>query len=128
MDEDASGVNQRSGREHDRTQNSTGAAAAHELARDGGSIVRALSRSIEARDLVFRYRGRGEPVIRGSGLRILVGDRILLEGPSGSGKSTLAALLVGLRNADSGLLLLRGFDRQTLGEENWRRMVVAAPQ
>ena len=61
-------------------------------------------------------------------MSILTGDKILLEGASGSGKSTLAALLVGLRNADSGLLLLRGLDRQTLGDENWRRLVVAAPQ
>lgn len=83
---------------------------------------------MDARDLVFRYRERSEPVIKENSLSILAGDKILLEGASGSGKSTLAALLVGLRDADSGLLLLRGFDRQTLGDENWRRLVVAAPQ
>jgi ATP-binding cassette subfamily B protein len=83
---------------------------------------------LDARELVFRYRERSEPVIKRCSLSILMGDKILLEGASGSGKSTLAALLVGLRDADSGLLLLRGFDRQTLGDENWRRMVVAAPQ
>ena len=83
---------------------------------------------LDARELVFRYRDRTEPVIKGSSLRILAGDKILLEGPSGSGKSTLASLLVGLRQPESGLLLLRGLDRQTLGDENWRRMVVAAPQ
>jgi ATP-binding cassette subfamily B protein len=83
---------------------------------------------MDARDLVFRYRNRSEPAVKESSLSILMGDKILLEGPSGGGKSTLAALLVGLRDADSGLLLLRGFDRQTLGDENWRRLVVAAPQ
>lgn len=83
---------------------------------------------MDARDLIFRYRGRSEPVIKESSLSVLTGDKILLEGASGSGKSTLAALLVGLREIDSGLLLLRGFDRQTLGDENWRRLIVAAPQ
>jgi ABC-type bacteriocin/lantibiotic exporter with double-glycine peptidase domain len=61
-------------------------------------------------------------------LRVLAGDRLLLEGPSGGGKSTLASLLTGMRLPDSGLLLLGGLDRQTLGLEGWRRRVVAAPQ
>jgi ABC-type bacteriocin/lantibiotic exporter with double-glycine peptidase domain len=55
------------------------------------------------------------------------GERLLLEGSSGSGKSTLAALFTGLRTADSGLLLLHGLDRRTMGSEQWRRRVVAAP-
>jgi ATP-binding cassette subfamily B protein len=83
---------------------------------------------LDAHDLRFRYRERGEPVLRGCSLRVRVGDRLLLEGPSGGGKSTFAALLTGLRRAESGLLLLGGLDRHTLGAEGWRRRVVAAPQ
>jgi ATP-binding cassette subfamily B protein len=83
---------------------------------------------MEAHDLVFRYRDRGEPVLRSCSLRILSGDRILLEGPSGGGKSTLASVLTGLRTAESGLLLASGLDRQTLGAQGWRRRVAAAPQ
>lgn len=82
----------------------------------------------EAHDLVFRYRGREEPVLRGCSLRIDEGERLLLEGPSGGGKSTLASLLTGMRSPDSGLLLLGGLDRQTLGLDGWRRRVVSAPQ
>ena len=81
-----------------------------------------------ARDLVFRFRGQGQPVLRECSLQVRKGDRLLLQGPSGGGKSTLAALLAGLRVPESGLLLLRGFDRQTVGTDEWRRMVVAAPQ
>jgi ABC-type transport system involved in cytochrome bd biosynthesis fused ATPase/permease subunit len=52
----------------------------------------------------------------------------LLEGPSGGGKSTLVSLLTGLRSSDTGVLLLRGLDRATLGPSGWRRRVSAAPQ
>jgi len=83
---------------------------------------------VEAHDLVFRYRADDEPVLRDCRLQIFSGDRLLLEGASGGGKSTLASLLTGLRRPDSGLLLLNGLDRQTLGLDGWRRRVVAAPQ
>ena len=83
---------------------------------------------IEAREIVFRYRDRGEPVLKGASLTIHTGDRLLFEGPSGGGKSTFASLLIGLRQPESGLLLLGGLDRQTLGAEGWRQRVVSAPQ
>lgn len=83
---------------------------------------------MEAHDLVFRYQDRGEPVLRGCNLTVRRGDRLLLEGASGGGKSTLASLLVGLRVPQSGLLLLHGLDRQTLGDEGWRQRIVSAPQ
>ncbi len=83
---------------------------------------------IEAHDLVYRYGERADPALRGCDLTVRAGDRILLEGPSGGGKSTLASLLVGLRVPQSGLLLLQGLDRHSLGDEGWRRRAVAAPQ
>lgn len=83
---------------------------------------------LDACDLIFRYHGQGEPILRACSLQIGVGDRVLLEGPSGGGKSTLASLLIGLRLPQSGLLLLQGLDWQTLGPEGWRRRVVGVPQ
>src|SRR5262249_24462153 len=84
--------------------------------------------ALQASDLVFRYRDRGEPVLKGCNLEIRSGARLLLEGSSGGGKSTLAAVLSGLRAPESGLLLLNGLDRHSLGAEGWRRRVAAAPQ
>jgi ATP-binding cassette subfamily B protein len=83
---------------------------------------------MDARDLVFRYRDRGDPVLSGCTLSVFRGDRLLLQGESGSGKSTLASTLVGLRVPESGLLLLDGADRQSVGAAQWRRRVVAVPQ
>lgn len=76
----------------------------------------------------FRYRPGDTPILNGTDISIAVGERLLLEGPSGGGKSTLASLLAGVQQPDTGLLLLNGYDQQTLGEENWRGQVVLAPQ
>jgi ATP-binding cassette subfamily B protein len=89
--------------------------------------TKAASVLVQARDIVFRHRAQGEPVLDGCSFTFHRGDRLLLEGPSGGGKSTLASLLVGLREPESGLLLLEGLDRASLGD-TWRRMSTSAPQ
>jgi len=81
-----------------------------------------------ARDLVFRYHDRGEAILQECSLTIREGERYLLEGPSGGGKSTLATVLSGLRLPESGLLLLRGLDPQTVGPRVWRQRIVMALQ
>ena len=83
---------------------------------------------VEARNVVFQYRGRHTPVLRDCGLRIRAGDRILLDGPSGEGKSTLASIIGGVRSPMSGLVLAGGLDRASLGARGWRRRVAMAPQ
>jgi ATP-binding cassette subfamily B protein len=80
------------------------------------------------RDLVFRYRQDGNPVIANCNLQIPRGARLLLEGASGSGKTTLAALLAGLTVPNSGLILIDGLDRSVLGAAGWRARVAMAPQ
>jgi ATP-binding cassette subfamily B protein len=82
---------------------------------------------VDASKLVFRYSAHAEPVLRGVDLSIFRGERILLEGASGGGKSTMASLLVGLQQPQSGLLLLNGLDRSTLGD-SWHELVTEAPQ
>lgn len=83
---------------------------------------------LQAHNVTFRYQANGEPVLHQCQLEIKAGEQILLEGASGGGKSTLAAILTGLRNPDSGLLLLHGFDRRTLSDAEWRRHAVSSPQ
>ena len=83
---------------------------------------------MEAHDLTFRYRERAKAVLQNCSLQIRAGDRILIQGSSGGGKSTLAALLTGLQEPESGLMLAAGLDRKTIGSTGWRRRVVSAPQ
>lgn len=83
---------------------------------------------VDAADLTFRYTDRTAPILRNCTFQIKSSDRLVLEGPSGAGKSTLVAILAGLREPNSGCLLIDGFDRQTLGAEAWRKYIAAAPQ
>ncbi len=81
-----------------------------------------------AKNINFRYRDRGRLILQDCSLQIRPGENWLVEGPSGGGKTTLAAILAGLRQPESGVLLLHGYDWQTLGSTAWRRRVVIAPQ
>lgn len=54
------------------------------------------------------------------------GEFVAILGPSGSGKSRLAALLLGLRHADSGRVLVDGLDVATLPPSDLRRRVAWA--
>lgn len=109
------------------------AAARNERAASTGLAVPDRSKQypepiVEARNLVFRYQPRGEPVLRHCDLSIFKNERTILEGPSGGGKSTLVSLLTGMRYAESGSLEIGGRDSKQLGVRAWRRRVAAAPQ
>jgi len=82
---------------------------------------------LRARDLRFGWSS-GRSVLDGASLTLAHGDRVLLTGASGSGKSTLTSLLVGARDPDDGVVLLRGLDRASVGHDAWRKAAVAAPQ
>jgi ATP-binding cassette subfamily B protein len=83
---------------------------------------------VEARDLVFRYSDRAQPVLRGVDLRIGAGDRVVLEGASGDGKSTLVSILAGVREPSSGRVVIHGLDRKILGAKEWTRRLATSPQ
>jgi ATP-binding cassette, subfamily B, bacterial len=85
-------------------------------------------RLLEVRDVTFRYPNRAVNAIRNNSAQIEEGERVLLQGTSGGGKSTLVSLVSGMRVPDAGLLFLRGIDRRTLGDREWRKRVVAVPQ
>jgi len=83
---------------------------------------------MELRSVSFRYAATGRFALNECNLELKLGDRWLLEGASGSGKSTLANLVAGIYTPSSGLVLLNGLDRVTLGATEWRNRVASAPQ
>jgi putative ABC transport system ATP-binding protein len=66
---------------------------------------------LELRELVKHYpMGDGEPVraVDGVSMTIEAGEFVALYGPSGSGKTTLLDLIAGLKEPDSGAVLVNG--------------------
>lgn len=65
---------------------------------------------ITMRDLSFRYRADGAPVLDNINLNIKAGEVIGIVGPSGSGKSTLTKLIQRLYTPERGQILVDGID------------------
>ncbi len=80
------------------------------------------------RDVTFRYRPDGPPVLDRVSLTVEPGATVGVLGPSGAGKSTLLALAPRLYDADSGGVLLDGRDVRELRLADLRRAVMLVPQ
>ena len=78
-------------------------------------------------DVSFSY-SEDEPVLRNLSLEIRPREIIGIVGPSGSGKSTLVQLLLGLRDADSGIISADGRPVVQLARSEWARKVTFVPQ
>ena len=64
---------------------------------------------LEAKNLTFRYRRRGQaPVLEGINFTLESGERVGLSAPSGRGKTTLCKLLAGYERPAKGEILLDG--------------------
>jgi len=83
---------------------------------------------IELCDLGFSYPG-GPKVIDDVSLHIWSGERVAILGDNGSGKSTLAKLMARLYDADTGRVIVGGFDARDLELKSFRRVVAyVAPE
>ena len=63
-------------------------------------------KSVEYRDVVFRYTPEGEPVVDGLQLSIGTGETVAFVGESGSGKTSIINLLPRLYELSSGQILI----------------------
>lgn len=82
-----------------------------------------LSGSIEVRDIVFRYAPELPPVLDKVSLTVQPGEHVAFVGPSGCGKTTLMRIILGLEDAESGVLLIDGRDLSGLDRPAVRRQV-----
>jgi ABC-type multidrug transport system fused ATPase/permease subunit len=66
------------------------------------------------RDVGFRYAARNDAAVDGVSFDVRPGDRIGIVGPTGAGKSTLMSLLPRFVDANSGSVLVDGYDVREL--------------
>lgn len=82
-----------------------------------------LSGSIEVRDIVFRYAPDLPAVLDKVSISVHPGEHVAFVGPSGCGKTTLMRIIIGLEDAESGVLLIDGRDLSGLDRPAVRRQV-----
>ncbi len=81
------------------------------------------SKSIEFRNLCFRYPGVPEDTLRDINLSIPAGQRVAIVGPNGSGKTTLVSLLPRLMDPSAGQILIDGHDTSRVSVRSLRRQI-----
>jgi ABC-type multidrug transport system fused ATPase/permease subunit len=86
-----------------------------------------LERSLELRNVTFRYPSREEQALRDVSLTIRSGQSFGIVGPTGSGKSTLLDVILGMLEPADGQILLDGQPLETL-KDAWQRSIGYVPQ
>ncbi|MCD6304112.1 MAG: ATP-binding cassette domain-containing protein, partial [Planctomycetes bacterium] len=81
------------------------------------------SRSVEFRNVGFRYPGASEDALKDINLTIDFGRTVAIVGPNGSGKTTLLSLLPRLIDPTAGQVLIDGVDISTVSLRSLRRQI-----
>lgn len=87
-----------------------------------------FSRSIELRDIGFRYTAADRPVLQALSLTIPKGRKVALVGPSGSGKTTLIDILTGMLVPGQGSILIDGAPINEANTTGWQKLIGYVPQ
>lgn len=69
---------------------------------------------IEYQQVVFKYKSRSEPAVRGISIKIIKGKTTAFIGESGSGKSAIVKLLSRLYDPTEGKVLVNGHGLRTI--------------
>jgi len=77
---------------------------------ENGDITKAISGSIEFRDVSFKFEDSDQNLLNRINLKIGKGETIALVGRTGSGKSTLIKLLIRLLDYQRGKILVDGIE------------------
>jgi ATP-binding cassette subfamily B protein RaxB len=85
-------------------------------------------RTIELRNVSFKYAQYEPLVLDGIDLCVAFGEHIAITGPSGGGKSTLVKVLLGLAEPTEGEYLLNGVSLRTFGYARFYEQTAAVLQ
>jgi ATP-binding cassette subfamily B protein len=86
-----------------------------------------LRGNIVIKDLTFGY-GTRKSVLNNINMEIKQGERVALVGESGSGKSTLVKLLMNFYQADTGDIVIDGYNIQDIAIDSLRNRIAYVPQ
>lgn len=87
-----------------------------------------FQRSIELRNLGFRYAPQAPQVLHELNLTIPRGSRVGFIGATGSGKSTLLDLIMGLLSPTDGQILVDGVPLEPSTQRAWQHRLAHVPQ
>ena len=87
-----------------------------------------FSEKISLENIVFRYKDRPEPVLKGISLSIRANTTIGIVGSTGSGKTTTLDIFLGLLEPESGRLLVDGIPISKENVRAWQANIGYVPQ
>ena len=87
-----------------------------------------LTKTLEFRDLVYRYPGNEQATLKGISLEIAAGAKVGIVGPTGSGKTTMVDLILGLLRPTAGTVLVDGHALTNSELQAWQASVGYVPQ
>ncbi|TAN28407.1 MAG: ABC transporter ATP-binding protein [Castellaniella sp.] len=93
-----------------------------------GARELAFERSIELRNLGFRYAPTGPQILHDVNLQILRGSRVGFVGTTGNGKSTLVDILMGLLTPTEGEIRIDDTLLTAATQRAWQRRIAHVPQ
>ncbi len=85
-------------------------------------------RSVEFRDVTFRYAGAEKPVLQRISFTAEKGKTTAIIGSTGSGKSTLIKLIPRFYDVEQGAVLVDGIDVRNMSQEELRAKIGYVPQ
>jgi ATP-binding cassette subfamily C protein len=93
----------------------------------GGGTQARFEQQLQFQDVGYSHDGR-KAILDGASMALPARGLTLVIGPSGSGKTTLLDLIVGLREPDTGRILIDGVPLAQLDLRSWRRQIGYVPQ
>jgi ATP-binding cassette, subfamily B, bacterial len=102
--------------------------AAPEVESGAGLVLPPLKGGVTIEQVFFRYKPDHEPILKGISFTTQPGMFIGIVGRSGSGKSTLSKLLQRLYSAESGRILIDGFDIKNADLASLRKQIAVVLQ
>jgi len=94
----------------------------------GAPMLPRHARSIELRNVGFRYPGAAEDALKDVNLTIEAGQTIAIVGPNGCGKTTLVSLIPRLMDPTAGQVLIDGHDISKYSIRSVRRQIALVTQ